>query len=49
MKICVSGPGHTLWKDTSFKKVAEHHFMIYAEETNTLLNTDFLNDALSSS
>ena len=49
MTICASGPGHTLLKDTRFKKMAEHLFRIYVEETNTLLNTDLVNNSLSTS
>ena len=49
MSICASGPGHTLWTERCFKKMAENIFKTFVEETNTLLNANRVNDTLSTS
>lgn len=47
MSVCASGPGHTLWKDKCFKKLAESIYRTFIDETNTLLNTNRVSETLS--
>ena len=47
MSICASGPGHALWKEKCFKQLAVNVFKHFVEETNKLLNTNQVNDTLS--
>ena len=49
MSICASGPGHTLWKEKCFRRLADYIFKTFVEETNTLLNTNRVSDTLSTS
>ena len=49
MSICASGPGHALWKEKCFKQLAVNVFKHFVEETNKLLNTNQVNDTLSTS
>ena len=49
MSICASGPGHLLWKEKCFKQMALNVFKNFVEENNTLLNTNQVNDTLSTS
>lgn len=47
MSISASGPGHILWKEKCFKKLAESIYRSFVDETNTLLNTNRASDTLS--
>ena len=49
ISICASGPGHALWKEKCFKQLAVNVFKHFVEETNKLLNTNQVNDTLSTS
>ena len=46
MSVCASGPGHTLWKDKCFKKLAESIYRTFIDETNTQLNTNRVSETL---
>ncbi|MEW8548504.1 MAG: GDSL-type esterase/lipase family protein [Candidatus Thiodiazotropha sp.] len=39
MSISAAGPGHMLWKETTFKKLSENMFRCFVRDTNAVLNT----------
>ena len=47
--ICATGPGHTSWKDKCFRMLAESIFRTYVDHTNSMLDSNRVNDTLSTS
>lgn len=39
LTISVTGPGHTSWRDNNFRKLTEHMFRSFVDETNSVLQT----------
>ena len=42
LSLCASGPGHTLWREKTFKKLSENMYKSFVKETNSVLNTSLL-------
>lgn len=47
MSISASGPGHVFWKEHNFKKLTQHMYRRFVQETNSVLNksTSVANEA----
>lgn len=39
LTISATGPGHTSWRDNNFRKLTEHMFRRFVDETNSVLQT----------